>query len=417
MVKNIKQIKSKISNKFKQLGLINFLLFLIFYFLKKSTDIALEKTCKVNLLDFYSFTLERSINNLHLNQDIETNIRTVNWIIPSFQKGSGGHINIFRLIGNLERYGYKCNIIIVGESQFKSGNDAHKFICEHFNYLEANVTIGEDSIPPSLITVATSWTTAYTVKYFIPTKLKFYFVQDFEPFFYSHNSEYFLSEQTYKFGFYGITAGNWLSKKLHDEYGMITKSMGFSCDNDLYYPHPKENHKQKHIFFYSRPVTPRRGFELGILTLLEVSKRLPNVRFILAGWDISNYDIPFEYLNTGIVPLDKLGHLYRQCDVALVLSFTNLSLLPLELMACGCPVVSNKGSNVEWMLNESNSVLAEPSVSSLSEALVNLLEDDEYRRKIIQSGLDFVKRTSWIAESQNVSDFFDDIIGSSSISI
>ena len=72
-------------------------------------------------------------------------------------------------------------------------------------------------------------------------------------------------------------------------------------------------------------------------------KKNSDVEFVLVGWDVSNYSLPFSHLNTGFLSLDELQDLYSQVDVDLVISSTNLSLLPLELMACKCPVVSNLG--------------------------------------------------------------------------
>ena len=43
---------------------------------------------------------------------------TLNWIIPPFGKGSGGHLNIFRYIKYLEQLGYFNRIYIFGQSIF-----------------------------------------------------------------------------------------------------------------------------------------------------------------------------------------------------------------------------------------------------------------------------------------------------------
>jgi hypothetical protein len=44
-------------------------------------------------------------------------------------------------------------------------------------------------------------------------------VQDFEPYFEPVGSYSTFAENTYRFGFHGITLGEWLSKKLTNEYG------------------------------------------------------------------------------------------------------------------------------------------------------------------------------------------------------
>ena len=66
---------------------------------------------------------------------------------------------------------------------------------------------------------ATGWETAYPVFNMKNPAHKMYFVQDFEPLFYGMGSKAVLAENTYRFGFYGITAGCWLTKKV-GEYGM-----------------------------------------------------------------------------------------------------------------------------------------------------------------------------------------------------
>ncbi len=340
--------------------------------------------------------------------------RTINWVIPDFGVGSGGHLNIFRLIFLLEQRGYNCRVIITGHTHCNSGEEARESIRRHFFPIDAEVSLGESSLKPAAITVATSWTTAYPVRNFQGTLHRCYFVQDYEPYFYARGSDYCFAEATYRMGFLGITAGGWLADKLAAEYGMQTVTMGFSYDHGLYRQLPRRNPETRRIFFYARSVTPRRGFELGLLALDLVAKRMPDIAFILAGWDTSSYHIPFPHLNAGNVAVKDLPDLYNQCDAALVLSLTNLSLLPLELMACGCPVVSNRGANTEWLLNDDNAVLADATPEALSEALVSLLQDETRRRQLVEASIRFATGTSWDTETDKVAGFFDRLLDSAS---
>jgi glycosyltransferase involved in cell wall biosynthesis len=329
---------------------------------------------------------------------------SINWVIPDIGMGSGGHLNIFRLIGNLEKLGFRSTIVINGGSQFKDSDTAKKFLVRNFLPIEASIVIGQANMKPAWFTFATSWQTAYTVRGFRSTIQKCYFVQDFEPWFYPPGSEYVFAEETYRFNFYGVTAGSWLAKKLADQYGMRTAAMSFSYDKHLYRVLPKVESNKKCVFFYARPNTPRRGFELGLLVLDAVAKRVPGFHAVIAGVDTSNYKIDYSFSNCGIARLEDLPALYSQCDAALVLSFTNLSLLPLEVMACGCPVVSNAGANVEWLLNSNNSVLVPPTAEALAEALVNVLDDHVFRRDLIKNGLAFSGGTDWLCESRKVAE-------------
>jgi glycosyltransferase involved in cell wall biosynthesis len=115
----------------------------------------------------------------------------------------------------------------------------------------------------------------------------------------------------------------------------------------------------------------------------------------LAGWDTAGYDIPFPHLACGTLSLDDLPDLYSQCDVALVLSLTNLSLLPLELMACGCAVVSNRGPNVQWLLHDDVAVLADATPEALTDAVCELLRDDARRAALSARAEALARSQTW----------------------
>ena len=134
-------------------------------------------------------------------------------------------------------------------------------------------------------------------------------------------------------GFRGITAGDWLRDIMRNEYGMQADSFHFSYDDKVYQPKEKQDN-EKRVFFYARPVTPRRDFELGMLALNELCRRMPEIEVVFAGWDVSGYEIPFKHRNLGIVTPQVLADSYAICDMCLVISNTNLSLVPFEVMAC-----------------------------------------------------------------------------------
>ena len=355
---------------------------------------------KTDVIGFYDFIYAAQFGEVH--EDGYANV--INWVIPDFGIGSGGHLNIFRVVKKLEEKGFICRINIDGRTHFTSGEEARKCIRENFFLIDAEVGIGRDELRPASATFATGWTTAYTVRDFVGSGKKYYFVQDFEPFFSAPGSDYVFAEETYKFGFKGITAGDWLAEKLSSEYGMETVPFRFSYDRELYMPHRKRDLEKKRVFFYARPPTTRRAFELGLLTLSLVHKQDSSIDFILAGWDLSGYEIPFPYLNCGVLSLNELPDLYSQCDIALVLSFTNLSLLPLETMACNCAVVSNKGANVEWLLNDNVVKFSDSTPEALSDVIIDLIQDEKALNQLKKNGLAFEQSTDWDREVNMIAD-------------
>ena len=326
---------------------------------------------------------------------------TLLWFIPDFNIGSGGHQTIFRTIMHLERMGWESNIVIVSPTNHATAELARQDICDYFFPLKAKVFMGFEGLPNSEFVIATGWQTAYPVRAVTGDAKKLYFVQDFEPSFYPMGTESVLADNTYRFGFYGITAGGWLAHKLKAEYGMQTHPISFGVDHDCYRERPRREQQIKRVFFYARPPTPRRAFEFGLLVLEAVSRRLPDVQFILAGWDVSDYLIPFPHLSAGVVSPEELADAFSQCDAALILSLTNLSLMPLELMASGCAVVSNRGECVEWLLNDDVALLTEPTLEALTDALCHLLQDDAARQAQCQRAMAFARQQHWEASAES----------------
>lgn len=96
------------------------------------------------------------------------------------------------------------------ESQsFKDDESFKEFLRKYYNttLTNENIEIYNDveNVKFAHAIVATGWQTAYFVRRFNNVISKFYFVQDFEPLFYSMGSEYLMAENTYKFEFRGIT--------------------------------------------------------------------------------------------------------------------------------------------------------------------------------------------------------------------
>lgn len=269
----------------------------------------------------------------------------LNWLMPPPGKGSGGHMNIFRFIQYAEKAGHECRIYLYADGGGGSLEPIYEQMGDSYPDVKAKMQWIEDDLKMEEADAifATSWPTAYA-SYNSPTNARrFYFVQDFEPYFFPIGTQHSLAENTYRFGFYGITAGGWLAKKLHEDFAMETTPFGFGADKNLY--SLTNTKKRKEVFFYARPYTERRGFEMGIMALDLFHKEHPDYTINLAGWDVSDYAIPFPYVNLQTLEISELRSLYNRCAAGLVMSLTNMSLLPLELLACGTIPVLNDGEN------------------------------------------------------------------------
>ncbi|MCU0773179.1 MAG: glycosyltransferase family 4 protein [Ideonella sp.] len=355
----------------------------------------------------FGFALDRPVGPDVDHAQIDR--RTMNWILVPFDVGSGGHMTALRKVHALEKAGFRITVVVDEGRYFRSADQFRALIREHYQPIEARVVTSIDDAPPAWITVATGWPTAYTARNFRATVHRCYLVQDYEPWFYAVGSESALAEATYRMGMIGVTAGDWLAQRLRAEFGMETHPFGFSYDRAIYYPPSSRPEQADTVFFYARPTTERRAFELGLLVLGELHRRRPTTRIVLAGGELSGFDIPFPHRSEGVVSPARLGELYREADAALVFSLTNASLIPLESMACGTVVVSNDGPTVEWLLDEHVAVLVEAAPEPMVQALQRVLDDRAWRERLRDAGLRFAQATDWQREAERVVKAFESV--------
>lgn len=305
---------------------------------------------------------------------VNERLRTA-WIMHPPGESSGGHQNIFRFIAYLEAAGHEVSIYIYDSvdraveplriQQMVASSPSYPQVAASFHVYEGAVH------PETDVIVATGWETAYPAFRDPSHARRAYFVQDFEPGFYPVGSEHILAENTYRFGFHGITAGDWLATMLARDHGMRTSSFGFAADTSTY--HLTNTAARDEVFFYARPVTARRGFELGVMALERLVSLRPDVTIHLAGWDVSAYDLPFPHIDHAAMKINQLNDLYNRCGVGLVLSLTNLSLLPLELLATGVIPVLNDGQNNRLVTDNPFIEYSEPTPAALARRMHEVL--------------------------------------------
>ena len=323
------------------------------------------------------------------------------WIMSPPGANSGGHQNIFRFLKMLEDAGHGVRIYLYSAHPAVDLVEVRRLLAASSSFPRLAATIEwlpATGLPHDVDAVfATSWETAYA-SFTDPLEARrFYFVQDFEPLFYPMSSEAVLAENTYRFGFFGITAGRWLATKLSRDYGMQTASFDFGSDPSRY--HLIDDVTRDAVFFYARPETPRRGFELGVLALERFARQHPGIPIITAGQDLSRHRLPFAFENRGNVQVAELGALYNRCVAGLVLSLSNLSLLPLELLACGTIPVVNNGENNELVSSNPFIAYTDPSPAALADRLGETVarpDRDHYARQAAAS----VELASWDASAQ-----------------
>lgn len=320
----------------------------------------------------------------------------INWIVPEPFEASGGHRNIFRTIKYLSGFGHRLSVYIEPTShRFTNSKDVEQFIKKNFMDLEAEVFLGTKIISQCDVLFATHWSTAYIVKKNeIKSLTQCYFIQDYEPYFYEMGYDYILAKNTYELGFQHITSGPWCTHLIEKEFNVKSSYFRFPIDRNIYYSgniSNLDNNKLK-IIYFARPDMSRRCYPLGVEALKIIKGKYPECEIIFYGSEKSKYsNIPFEFTNLGILPkLSDLGNLYREANIGIVFSTTNPSLVPYEMMACGCPVIDlNVNDNQINYGSYENAMLVNPNPKDIAEGIEKLITDDKLRNKIIENGLEY----------------------------
>jgi O-antigen biosynthesis protein len=256
--------------------------------------------------------------------------------------------------------------------------------------------------------IATFWTSVFPVLRFRAANARFFFLQDFEPYFYPAGSAFALAEETYRLGLPGIVNTPGLAAA-YRAYGNPAVSFVPAVDLDRYHPpvEPRPNAPVR-VFFYGRPSSHRNAFGLGVASLVELKHRYGDrVEIVCAGesWNPGQFGYADVLSNLGrLRNLEEVADLYRTCHIGLVLMLTkHPSYQPFEFMASGVACVSNRNPDTAWFLRDGeNCLLADPLPGAIAESLGALVDDPSLRARIVEAALTDVSRVRWEAEIEKV---------------
>ena len=147
-------------------------------------------------------------------------------------------------------------------------------------------------------------------------------------------------------------------------------SVEFGCDTDLY--RLVNRGRRDGVVFYAKPDVARRGFELGALALEEFHHRHPEVEIHHFGDKSASFRFPTT--DHGVLDPTELAELYNRCVAGLSLSFTNISLIPDEMLACGTIPIINDLTFSRGELANPHIIWAFPTPGGLADALSRAVE-------------------------------------------
>jgi hypothetical protein len=290
---------------------------------------------------------------------------TIGWVMTPPSAGSGGHTTLFRMVRAVEQAGHRCVLFLYD----RHGGDmrAHeRVIRDWWPELRATVQDAVAGIDGLDACVASSWESAHVLACRGGSPMRrLYFIQDYEPYFYARGAMYALAEDSYRFGFRSIALGEMVAQLLQNEVGVGSDVTEFGCDTSVYRPVP--GHARTGIVCFVRPDFPRRGYWLARLALNRFHELHPTIEIHLYGATVDG--LTFPATQHGRLSPGELNELYNTCIAGLVLSFTNISLVPEEMLAAGTVPVMNDSAHARVVLQNKHAVWATATPHALAAAL------------------------------------------------
>ncbi|VXB06252.1 glycosyltransferase family 1 protein [Citricoccus sp. K5] len=321
--------------------------------------------------------------------------------------GSGGHTTLFRMVRALEERGHHCTLVFY--DPLAGGVDRHEPVIRRaWPDLEADIASVDDGFGSYDAVVASSWETAHVVASRNRTAIGFYFIQDYEPFFFPHGYLYDLAESSYTLGLQNIALGGMVATEMRRQRDLEPDLLvPFGCDTATYRllesPEPRHG-----IVYYAKRTVDRRGYLLAKETLERFHQLCPDQPIHIVGDRVRGWDIPVE--QHGSVPPAALNQLYNRTIASLAMSFTNVSLVPGELLAAGNVPVLNDLPGPRLDLDSPDAVWVPGRPDALAAALAEVVRADAASIASRARRLALRPRPSWAAAQSMTADFIEDTV-------
>ncbi|GAB2456267.1 glycosyltransferase family 1 protein [Xylanimonas ulmi] len=289
----------------------------------------------------------------------------VAWVVQPPSAGSGGHTTLFRMAAAAARAG--CDVTVLLYDLHGGDMDRHAAVIRrHWPWLPAQIKPVPEEISGFDAVVASNWASAHVIATRAVEGRRLYFIQDYEPFFYPRGSEYAFAEDSYRFGFRNLALGRMVHEVLRDELGVDSDLVPFGLDAQTYRLEPTGRPRDG-VVWYARRGSDRRGYRHAVRALELFNARHPDVPIHVYGDVISG--LPFPVVNHGSVRPSDLNTLYNGVVAGLTLSFTNVSLVPEEMLAAGVIPVVNEDRYARIVLDNPHVVWAQATPGALANAL------------------------------------------------
>jgi GT2 family glycosyltransferase len=232
-----------------------------------------------------------------------------------------------------------------------------------------------------------------------PDTVRGYFIQDFEPYFYSPNSGGYkraLASYSLIPGIVRFATSKWIQDEVSRSTGMSCALIGPSFDVNLFRPRPRPGpewpDRPLRITAMIRPETPYRAPRLTMEVLRSIEHSYGarvDVRLFGTAPDHPGFlNLPrdFRWRLAGKLSQRQVASILNETDIFVDFStFQGLGLTAQEAMACGAAtIVPAHGGTSEFARHEQNCLVVDTASAEACESALRRLIDDNELRSLVQ---------------------------------
>lgn len=195
----------------------------------------------------------------------------------------------------------------------------------------------------------------------------------------------------------GIAVSNHLAHMLREKYNARITVIENGIDLLAFYPDPdrdlmlsKDNRKS--VLVLSRN-DHAKGIDIAVDVINKMSANWKDkIEIWICGEELDQQMVKFKARNFGWIGEEKLRKIISSADVLFYPTRQEgFGLLPLEAMACGCPVVTTEA--VKYLENQKSALIGKlGSETTLKEQLERILVDQQLTNELRNCGLFTVKK-------------------------
>ena len=307
----------------------------------------------------------------------------IGWVCIAPRVGSGGHTTFFRMVQAAQDAGHDCTLVLYDKDD-DDVSRRHEAIRRGWPWLSVPIESAAQIDERYDALVASSWPTAHVIAARAPRNARqFYFVQDYEPYFYPRGYLYQLAEDSYRLGLHTIALGHMVASELSTAAGITPDIVvPFGCDSETYFLQQTAGRPPRTgVVYYVRRDNDRRGYQLAKAALERFHQLCPDQEIHLYGDRVSGWSIPVT--DHGNLSPQDLNELYNRTIGSIAMSFTNISLVASELLAAGNIPVLNESATARQ--DASHAVWAAPAPAALAEALAEVVRHPDIEGRAAQA--------------------------------